>query len=155
MTTQDDTWNEKKIDISDYSFSFLLKELHRKNRKNKETFKSKYIIPIILESPYAGETQEEVLKNTLYAQRCLKDSLDRGEAPFASHLLYTQVLDDNNPDERKQGMEAGQVWGKFAEKTVVYCDHGISEGMQEGIDRADEEKRPIEKRYIYKINDLE
>ena len=35
-----------------------------------------------------------------YARACLRDSLLRGEAPIASHLLYTQPvasLDDSDP----------------------------------------------------------
>ena len=42
----------------------------------------------ILESPYSGDVE----KNIDYAKKCLKDSLERDECPFASHLLYTQVL---------------------------------------------------------------
>ena len=41
---------------------------------------------VILESPYAGD----VAANVKYARRCVRDSLSRGEAPIASHLLYTQ-----------------------------------------------------------------
>jgi len=64
---------------------------------------------VILESPYAGD----VATNVAYARRALRDCLLRGEAPFASHLLYTQpgVLDDTLPDERACGIEAGLIWG--------------------------------------------
>ena len=57
---------------------------------------------VYLESPYAGD----VNKNIKYARLCMKDSLDRGEYPFTSHLLYTQenILDDNDPVERTLGM---------------------------------------------------
>ena len=41
---------------------------------------------VIIESPYAGF----VKRNEDYARECLRDSLMRGEAPIASHLLYTQ-----------------------------------------------------------------
>jgi hypothetical protein len=64
------------------------------------------------------------------------DSLKRGEAPYASHLLYTQMLDDFDPEERKLGMEAGFAWGRNAETVAVYLDRGMSTGMQEGIVRA-------------------
>lgn len=104
------------------------------------------MMPVILESPYAGDIE----RNTEYARICMHDCLMRGEAPFASHLLYTQphVLDDLIPDQRKLGIEAGLVWGKFAEKTVVYIDYGISKGMQYGIDRALLDWRPIEYRRL-------
>jgi len=92
-------------------------------------------LPVILESPYSGNVD----LNTRYARACLKDSLSRNEAPIASHLLYTQegVLDDNNPEDRKLGIEAGLAWCHLAERTVVYIDLGITEGMTEGIERAE------------------
>lgn len=99
---------------------------------------------VILESPYAGD----VATNEAYARRALRDCLLRGEAPIASHLLYTQpgVLDDTIADERALGIEAGLVWGALAEATVVYTDRGISAGMRLGIERALREGRPIEYR---------
>lgn len=96
---------------------------------------------VIVESPYAGKVDE----NEQYARRCIKDCLDRGEAPFASHLLYTQpgVLDDKVPEQRKLGIEAGLSWGVMASATVVYTDLGISEGMSKGITRAVNEGREV------------
>lgn len=99
---------------------------------------------VIIESPLAGDVE----LNKSYALEALKDSLNRGEAPFASHLLYTQVLDDTIEAEREIGIEAGLAIGKRADKTVVYTDLGISNGMQRGIDRAMAEGRPIEYRSI-------
>ena len=101
---------------------------------------------VILESPYAGDIE----RNIAYARACLRDCLLRNEAPIASHLLYTQpgVLDDNVPDERQLGIEAGLAWGDLAEATVVYTDHGISRGMQYGIDRANKRGRAVEYRQL-------
>ena len=56
---------------------------------------------VIIESPYFGDVE----KNLEYARRCLSDSLGREEAAFASHLLYTQVLNDEIQDERLLGMK--------------------------------------------------
>ncbi|MBI2463070.1 MAG: hypothetical protein HYV65_02440 [Candidatus Spechtbacteria bacterium] len=102
---------------------------------------------VIVESPYAGDIE----RNTRYARACLHDCLMRGEAPFASHLLYTQpgVLDDKITDEREIGIEAGLAWGSLAEATVVYTDYGISEGMKKGIDQALAEGRPVEYRNLF------
>lgn len=74
-----------------------------------------------------------------------------GEAPFASHLLYTQdgILRDEVPEERELGMEAGFAWGLCADATVVYWDYGISAGMRKGIKRAKREGRPVEYRKLY------
>src|SRR5574344_1109706 len=89
---------------------------------------------VIIESPFAGNVQE----NILYARMAVRDSLLRGEAPIASHLLYTQegILNDNIKEERQHGIDAGLAWGKVANQTVVYIDKGISRGMEYGIQRA-------------------
>jgi len=96
---------------------------------------------IQLETPFAGDVE----KNIKYARACLRHSLLKGEAPFASHLLYTQdgVLDDDIPEERRVGIEAGLVCGRDADTTVVYTDLGISDGMKQGIERAEKEGRPV------------
>lgn len=101
---------------------------------------------VILESPFAGDVE----KNTEYAREAMRDSLLRGEAPFASHLLYTQMLDDTVPHERSMGIEAGLAIGSYATKTVVYTDLGISGGMKYGIERAEAEGRPVEYRTLYR-----
>ncbi len=105
---------------------------------------------VILESPYASGVRGGVKENVEYARRCLRDSLLRGEAPIASHLLYTQagVLDDKDPAERALGIAAGLAWGHEAEATVVYLDRGVSEGMRQGMLRAEREGRPIERRRL-------
>ncbi len=89
-------------------------------------------------------------KNVLYARAAMKDSLSRGEAPYASHLLYTQdgVLDDTKPTEREWGITAGFAWRQVATKTVVYTDLGISRGMQYGIDDAAKRGTPVEYREL-------
>ena len=109
------------------------------------------IILVLLESPYAGKTKKEIDHNVKYARLCMKDCFDRGEYPFASHLLYTQpgILNDNIPEERQKGIQAGLAWDRHASKTVVYCDYGISKGMMEGMKKADIEGREVEKRYLY------
>lgn len=82
---------------------------------------------VILESPYAGDVE----RNVTYARACLADCIRRGEAPIASHLLYTQpgVLNDDNPAERTLGIEAGLAWGRVADGAVFYVDLGWSNGM--------------------------
>jgi hypothetical protein len=101
---------------------------------------------VILESRYNGDVE----RNVAYAKRAMRDSLERGEAPIASHLLYTQVLDDSVPTDRALGIIAGLAWGTVAEATVVYADLGISSGMQHGIDHANGHGRPVEYRWLYK-----
>lgn len=105
---------------------------------------------VIVESPYAGKDIQETDYNVAYARLCLHDCLMRGEAPFASHLLYTQsgVLNDQIPEERQLGIAAGLEWGRLAEATVVYTDYGITPGMRQGIKRAEADGRPVEYRKL-------
>lgn len=102
---------------------------------------------VIIESPYAGNIEE----NVQYARLCVKDSLNRGEAPIASHLLYTQpnILNDSVYSERYQGIQAGLAWLRVAHSMVVYIDKGISEGMTEAIYAANEMNVPVEYRKLY------
>lgn len=89
---------------------------------------------VIVESPYAGDIET----NLRYLRACMADCLSRGEAPFASHALYTQpgVLRDEDPEEREQGIQAGFAWRQAASATIVYSDLGITRGMQYGINHA-------------------
>lgn len=102
---------------------------------------------VILESPYAGNVEA----NILYAREAVRDSLQRGEAPIASHLLYTQpgILDDNVPAERQWGIDAGLAWRKVAEGTVAYLDNGMSNGMRYGIKAALEAGKDVQIRLLY------
>lgn len=105
---------------------------------------------VVVESPYAADDDEGVARNEAYARAAMRDCLNRGEAPYASHLLYTQegVLDDRVPAERARGMEAGLCWGARAEATVVYTDLGVSDGMRLGVARATLDGRPVEYRSL-------
>lgn len=93
---------------------------------------------VVIESPFRGATPEEEATNVMYGRRALRDSLGRGEAPVALHLLYTLpgVLEDNDFGERRLGMTASQAWYRVAHACIVYADLGISDGMAEGIECA-------------------
>jgi len=103
---------------------------------------------VILESPFSAPTFVGRWLHRRYARRCLRDALARGEAPIASHLLYTQVLDDTVSSERSLGIAAGLAWLTVAEAAVVYVDRGVSDGMQTGIDTALAAGLPVERRTI-------
>jgi hypothetical protein len=101
---------------------------------------------VVLESPLAGD----VAANVAYARACARDCLLRGDAPFASHLLYAQegILDDLSPEERKIGMRAGFAWVVRGEASCVYLDRGLSSGMVSGIARAEAAGVPVEWRTL-------
>ena len=88
---------------------------------------------VVIESPYKGKVKQ----NVAYAQKCMRDSLLRGESPFASHLLYTQVLDDAIKKQRDMGMDRAFNWYKHADLMAVYIDKGISDGMKMGMEVAE------------------
>lgn len=105
------------------------------------------LTPVCLESPYAGD----VSRNLRYARAAVRDCfVTYHEAAIASHLLYTQpgILDDQIPIERSLGIEAGLLWGAFAQRTVVYMDLGISNGMKLGIERAHRQGRRVDMRTL-------
>ena len=89
---------------------------------------------VVVESPFAGDIEA----NMAYARAAIRDCLMRDESPAASHLLYTQpgVLDDNDPQQRALGINAGHAWFHGAHAVVVYQDRGISKGMEAGIGAA-------------------
>lgn len=115
---------------------------------------------VILESPFApyefngiSRTEEQ---NVEYARACVRHSLSQGEAPIASHLLYTQpgILNDYVPSERQWGIDAGLAWKKVANGSVVYVDFGITRGMHYGIEAAKAAGLEVEYRYIYDYGPL-
>ena len=76
------------------------------------------------------------------------DSIDKGEAPFAAHLLYPQILTEETVDDQNVGIKLGLQWGEKAAKTIVYQDLGITSEMNYGIRNAFRHGRPIEYRNI-------
>jgi len=80
---------------------------------------------VVICSPYSGDIEA----NLAYARAALRHSLDLGEAPFASHLLYTQVYDDTSPKERDRAMQAEYEWIEHCDFVAFYIDLGWSPGM--------------------------
>lgn len=105
------------------------------------------MIRVILESPFAGDVE----RNVAYARMALRDSVLRGEAPIASHLLFTQpvVLDDDVSFERGLGIEAGLAWLSSADLMVLYVDYGESPGMIQAAQRARDANVTIERRRLF------
>ena len=104
---------------------------------------------VIVESPYAGNIEI----NIEYARKAIRDSLLRGEAPIASHLLYTQsgILQDDVPEERQWGIYAGLAWLGVADKHVFYVDYGYSKGMEYAKQYAIDHDIPTEERKILSL----
>jgi hypothetical protein len=109
---------------------------------------------VVIESPYRGNGYSLLELNIRYARACMRDSMLRGEAPYASHLLYTQdgILDDRKPEERKTGMRAGWDWADKAVLSAAYIDliddWQYFPGVAQGIVRARHANRPVEFRNL-------
>lgn len=84
---------------------------------------------VIIESPFKASVLYTEKQNREYLNKCILDCILRGESPYASHKMLVDSLDDDNPEERKLGIEAGFAWAAQADKAVFYIDHGISHGM--------------------------
>jgi hypothetical protein len=120
------------------------------------------VTPVLVESPFSGGAPRGIVdrltfgprrrqaRNVRYARAAVRDCILRGEAPIASHLLYTQpgVLRDDVPEERLAGIDAGLSAGRFAAQSAIYVDLGLTSGMRYGIKAAHDAQRPCDVRTI-------
>ena len=92
---------------------------------------------VIIESPFMKNDTRSRAQHIDYAKKAVRDSVLRGEAPIASHLLLTRegILNDDVPEERKMGIEAGLAWMEVADASVFYTDCGWSSGMLAALER--------------------
>lgn len=91
-------------------------------------------------SAYSGNIRQ----NTKNARRYCKIILDDGDIPFAPHLLFPQFLDENNPEDRKKGLELSLAMIERVDAVAVFGDiNHISKGMQQEIRQAEKLNKPI------------
>lgn len=101
--------------------------------------------PVYIASPYAGD----VAANTAFAIECCRYAIQQGEAPIAPHLLYPQILCDNDPQERALGLLLGHRIMEACKELWV-CGDRISCGMADEIKTAKALELPI--RFISEIS---
>jgi hypothetical protein len=94
---------------------------------------------VIIESPFAGDR----ITNLNYLGLAIRDCIQKGETPYASHAIIPLGLDDNDPKQRDAGIQAGFVWRQVGELTIVYADFGISRGMDYGILDSEKKNRKV------------
>jgi hypothetical protein len=100
----------------------------------------------IIVSPFAGDEKA----NIRYARKCMRHSaIVHGEAPFAGHLLYPQILSDLIPEQRDLGMRLARAWYASADTVAVYMDNGLSNGMQKDIEHAESLGLRVESRWLH------
>lgn len=102
----------------------------------------------LLVTPFMAEDPSKAARMVRYALRATRDSLNKGEAPLASHLFFSEVLNIRNPIERDIGLQSQLNWMKACDVVVVYLDFGITPAMQVAINNAILRHRKIEYRTI-------
>ena len=101
------------------------RRIYRKNSEIKARPKV-YIV-----SKYAGDIEKNTAAAIGYAQYAIQQS----RIPVVSHLLYPQILDDSDPEQRELGLLFGQALLTICEEVWVFgTEH--STGMQAEIHEA-------------------
>jgi len=108
------------------------REIWRRQTEIKERSKV-YIV-----SRYAGDVENNV-RNAI---RYCRFAIDKKKMPIAAHLLYPQIVDDNNPDEREIGTMYGLALLALCDE--VWCfGENLSSGMEQEIKEAKRLGKPI------------
>jgi len=89
-------------------------------------------------SPYRGDKEKNLKKACAYC----KSIAFWGNLPVAPHLYFPQFLDDDNHDERMNGIKMGLELLKDCDAMHVY-GNDITEGMEMEIRKAIELEIPI------------
>ena len=82
------------------AMSQIMKEYRQKQKKR---YADKNRRKVYVASKYAGDVDANVAAAITYCRRVI----DEGYMPVASHLLYPQILNDNDPEERDLGLLFG------------------------------------------------
>ena len=116
------------------AMSRMMKEYRQQQRKY---YAYKNRRKIYVASKYAGDVEKNVKNAIGYCRRVI----EQGHMPLASHLLYPQMLDDTNPEERKIGQMFGMALLGICDEVWVFGE--ISSGMAEEIREAKTMKKTL------------
>ena len=97
---------------------------------------------VYVASRYAGD----IPANIEAAVRCCRQVIAEGCMPIASHLLYPQMLDDDDPRERELGLSFGLALLRLCDEVWVYGEP--SPGMKQEITEASRLGKPIQYREV-------
>jgi len=104
---------------------------------------------IFIASPYAGDVEH----NIEMAKRYCRHALECGCDFVAPHLIYPQVLNDANPEERQRGIRMGLRLLSFCDELWI-CGDKITEGMQAEIAEAKRLGSKIVSVHIDEMNEV-
>lgn len=118
------------------AMSLIMKEYRQKQKKR---YADKNRRKIYVASKYAGDVESNVAAAIGYCRRVI----DEGHMPIASHLLYPQILNDNDPNERDLGLLFGLALLRMCDEVWVFGT--VSPGVAQEI----EEAKRLNKRLRY------
>ena len=95
-------------------------------------------------SKYAGNVDVNIAAAVSYCRRVI----DEGCMPVASHLLYPQILDDHDPNEREMGLMFGLALLRICDEVWVFGE--VSSGMAQEIEEAKRLKKTL--RYFKEVD---
>ena len=105
---------------------------------------------VYIASPFAGDVDG----NIEFARDACRFCIEEGSTPIAVHLLYPQILDDQDPEQRQIGLKLGHNILKRCDEIWV-CGNTVSQGMSAEIVEAERLGIPIRqvtKEQIYSIS---
>lgn len=122
------------------AMSQIMKEYRQKQKKR---YADKNRRKIYVASRYAGDVDANVAATVTYCRHVI----DEGYMPVASHLLYPQILNDNNPEERELGLLFGLSLLAVCDEVWVFGT--VSPGVAQEIEEAKRLKKQI--RYFEEV----
>lgn len=105
-------------------------------QQQKQHYADKNRRKVYVASRYAGNVEANVKAATRYCRLVI----DRGYMPVASHLLYPQILHDDDPAERELGMLFGLALLRDCDEVWVFGE------VSPGVAREIEEAKQLHKR---------
>lgn len=102
----------------------------------------------IILTPFFSEDPSKGAMFERFAKRAVRDSMNRNEAPLASHLFYYEIFNNNIQIERDMGLHSQISWIPNCDLVAVYIDFGVTQAMRVAIDVARLRGKKIEYRNI-------
>lgn len=116
------------------AMSRIMKEYRQQQKKR---YADKNRRKVYVASRYA----EDVGRNTAAAITYCRRVISEGYMPVASHLLYPQILNDNDPNERDLGLLFGLALLRMCDEVWVFGS--VSPGVAQEIEEAKRLKKQI------------
>ena len=113
------------------------KVIRAERRKRKKRSAYQKIKKIYVASKYAGDVDV----NTNAAIGYCRYVIDQGFMPVASHLIYPQILNDDNPSERNLGLRFGLALLSVCDEVWVFGE--VSSGVAKEIEVAKRLEKPL------------